>query len=396
MQSCDALVIGGGPAGLAAGIALRLRGLDVVVADALTPPIDKACGEGLMPDSRQELAILGVDLRGGREFSGLHFANRNRRREDLVWAKFASGSGLGVRRAELHRSLIDRAAELGVRLKWSSRATLSGSGKASLYEEDYRYRYLIAADGSSSAVRRTVGLEASSFRATRLGLRRHYRIAPWSDHVEVHWGGFGQAYITPVADDEICVAATTRHRGFQFDSLLRTMPYLHAKLSAQTVIGRDRGAVTVTRKLRRVTCGNVALVGDASGSADAIVGQGLACAFRQALLLGEALGKDSIESYEAGHASILQLPRRMASAMLVMDRWPIVRDWAMRTFAGHPDLFAYVLAHHLGESHNDSREISARLLRILRRSCEVGGDFPSEGISHGIQAQIGGMNDSTR
>src|SRR5437016_11961812 len=46
----DVLVIGGGPAGLAAGIAPRQKGFAVTVVDAARPPIDKACGEGLMPD----------------------------------------------------------------------------------------------------------------------------------------------------------------------------------------------------------------------------------------------------------------------------------------------------------------------------------------------------------
>ncbi|MGB8062426.1 MAG: FAD-binding protein, partial [Candidatus Sulfotelmatobacter sp.] len=50
LTSTDVFVIGGGPAGLAAAIAARKCGLRVIVADAAQPPIDKACGEGLMPD----------------------------------------------------------------------------------------------------------------------------------------------------------------------------------------------------------------------------------------------------------------------------------------------------------------------------------------------------------
>src|ERR1044071_9947152 len=49
-HNTDAVIVGGGPAGLAAAIALRVRGLEVVLADAAIPPIEKACGEGLMPD----------------------------------------------------------------------------------------------------------------------------------------------------------------------------------------------------------------------------------------------------------------------------------------------------------------------------------------------------------
>ncbi len=56
----DVFVIGGGPAGLAAAIAARKRGFEVVVADSAQPPIDKACGEGLMPDGVAALARLGV------------------------------------------------------------------------------------------------------------------------------------------------------------------------------------------------------------------------------------------------------------------------------------------------------------------------------------------------
>src|SRR5277367_3940082 len=148
-KSCDVLVIGGGPAGLAAGIALRLRGLEVVVADALRPPIDKACGEGLMPDSRRELAGLGVEASGGQEFSGIHFANRTPSRADFVTAEFSRGKGIGIRRVDLHRRLIERAEEIGVRLHWESRVDLSGP-QLTVGGEVRRYRYLVGADGESS------------------------------------------------------------------------------------------------------------------------------------------------------------------------------------------------------------------------------------------------------
>ena len=75
MIRCDALIAGGGPAGLAAAIALRQKGLDVLVADALCPPIDKACGEGLMPDAQKDLAALGIQVTAedGAAFDGIAF-----------------------------------------------------------------------------------------------------------------------------------------------------------------------------------------------------------------------------------------------------------------------------------------------------------------------------------
>ena len=64
-EATDVLVIGGGPAGLAAAIAARMKGFEVTVVDGTKPPIDKACGEGLMPDGLAALRRIGVGL--GRE-----------------------------------------------------------------------------------------------------------------------------------------------------------------------------------------------------------------------------------------------------------------------------------------------------------------------------------------
>ena len=58
-RETDVLVIGGGPAGLAAAIAASKKGFRVAVADGAKPPIDKACGEGLMPNTVAALRDSG-------------------------------------------------------------------------------------------------------------------------------------------------------------------------------------------------------------------------------------------------------------------------------------------------------------------------------------------------
>ena len=74
----DVLVIGGGPAGLAAAIAARQKGFRVTVADGAAPPIDKACGEGMMPESLAALKTLGVSIapHEGFRFRGIRFIHR--------------------------------------------------------------------------------------------------------------------------------------------------------------------------------------------------------------------------------------------------------------------------------------------------------------------------------
>ena len=345
----DVLVVGGGPAGLAAAIALRQRGADVLLADALEPPIDKACGEGMMPDSRRELTQLGLELdsRHGAALRGIRFCDDY----STVSADFPSGHGIGLRRVALHAALVDHAREVGVRMLWGAHVTLDPGRPAALAGGSAHYRYLIGADGHSSRVRSWAGLENGKFFSRRFGFRAHYRVAPWSPYVEIHWGPHGQAYVTPVSAEEVCVAVLTRFPGTtRSTEILHSIPTLREKLMHAQITTRERGAVTTTHQLRQVIRGHVALIGDASGSADAITGEGMAIGFRQALLLASAVGNDNLARYAAGHAEILRLPQRMARIMLLMDRWHGLRRKVLSAFAQDPALFEKLLQVHTGEA----------------------------------------------
>jgi menaquinone-9 beta-reductase len=344
---CDALIAGGGPAGLAAAIALRQKGLDVLVADALCPPIDKACGEGLMPDAQKDLAVLGIQVtaQDGAPFEGIAFLCGRH----YVAAHFERGTGVGIRRLQLHSLLVERCRQLGVRLAWGSRVDADQNQSWALDGESCTYRYAIGADGQSSRVRQLTGLGQGNILSRRFGARCHYRVRPWSRLVEVHWGDLGQAYITPVGAEEICVATVARSPATRMEEVLASLPGLRAHLEGADSVSKMRGALTTTRKLHRVTAGNVALTGDASGSADAVTGEGIALSFRQARLLADAIAVDNLSVYEAGHPAILRMPHHMSRAMLMMDTWPWLRERAMGLFAAQPQLFAHLLALHLGE-----------------------------------------------
>jgi flavin-dependent dehydrogenase len=78
IEQTDVFVIGGGPAGLAAAIASRKKGFRVVVADGARWPIEKACGEGLMPETLAALRELGVSIRptDGHVLRGVKFVGK--------------------------------------------------------------------------------------------------------------------------------------------------------------------------------------------------------------------------------------------------------------------------------------------------------------------------------
>jgi flavin-dependent dehydrogenase len=93
----------------------------------------------------------------------------------------------------------------------------------------------------------------------------------------------------------------------------------------------------------------VALIGEASGAVDAITGEGLAMAFRQALALGPALASGDLSGYAQAHNKIMRLPSLMSSAMLLMDKSGWLRDRSLRALSRQPALFGRLLALHVGE-----------------------------------------------
>ena len=342
----DVFVVGGGPSGLAAAIAARRSGFSVVLADPARPPIVKACGEGIMPDGLAALAALGIHLPGDKAapFHGIRF------RDDThsVAARFRQGHGLGVRRTLLHQSLVDAATQVGVELHWGTRVLGLTRGGVLLRNREIRCRWVVGADGLNSRVRSWAGFDENLTHALRFGHRSHYPVRPWSDLVEVHWTRNGQLYITPVSEREICVALVTRDRNLRMKEAIAACSSLPVELREVLPSTREQGAITANRRLHSVVRGNCVLLGEASGCVDAVTGQGLSLAFRQALALEKALLAGDLGVYERDHRRLMRLPSRMAGLMLLMDRRHNLRKRALHAFSSQPELFGRLLAIHTG------------------------------------------------
>jgi menaquinone-9 beta-reductase len=345
-KNTDVFIIGGGPAGLAAAIAARQRGFDVTIADGARPPVDKACGEGLMPDTVSALTGLGISLgpSGGFPFYGLRFWDTNASAE----AEFPEGHGLGVRRVVLHQMLLEKAQSMNVRFLWQTPVVGIRNDEILMAGETSRARWIVGADGISSRVRQWCGLNDQRHGVHRYASRRHYCLEPWSRRVEVYWGDGEQAYVTPVGDRSVCVVLVSRGRGTHLSSLQEKFPELARRLDRATCMGVERGGVTVTRQLKSVYRGAVALVGDASGSVDAITGDGLNLGFRQAQALAASMQAGDLAAYQQAHKALARRPLLMGRLLLLLDRRPSLRNRVMRALAAHPDLFARLLAVHVG------------------------------------------------
>ncbi|HEX2251669.1 MAG TPA: NAD(P)/FAD-dependent oxidoreductase [Thermoanaerobaculia bacterium] len=395
----DLLVVGAGPAGLATAIHARRAGLTVRVVDRRPgPPVDKACGEGLMPDGVAALAALGVvpATLGGRPFRGIRYVDG----DVVAEAGFPAGSGrgnagfrdpgsgdagpgdggpaavglrgagLGLRRVRLHQALVSAAQAVGVEIEWSvvvdgleRRPGRDPGGiledRGSLGHAEPRFealaagrvlpaRWLVFADGLLSRGRRLAGLAARPVRHRRFGVRRHYAVptAAVPDVVEVWWGERCEAYVTPTGAGEVGIAMLWAGRTATFDHLLAGFPRLAERLADAEIVSRDRGAGPLRQRVRGVVRGNLALVGDAAGYVDAITGEGLSLAFHQAAALAAAVAAGDLAHYAADHRRLGRLPDTMTRLLLALERRPPLRRRALRALAADPVLFSRLLAIH--------------------------------------------------
>jgi flavin-dependent dehydrogenase len=341
-------IAGGGPAGLAAALALRRQGFQVTVVDCAVPPIDKACGEGLMPDSLAALRRLGVELdeKAGYPFRGVLFTDG----ATTVTGHFSDGIGLGMRRTYLHEALVKHAESAGVRLIWGAKNVHLCEEGLSINGELLRAQFVVGADGQRSAIRHSAGLDAVKKERLRFGFRTHYRLPPWSCYVELYWGPRGQVYVTPVAGNEVCVAFVSRDSKLRLEEALKDFPILEKRLAGVEHGSHEMGAMSISRQLKRVHKDGLALLGDASGSVDAITGEGMCLAFKQAEALAQALRAEDLPQYAARHRAIGAKPRLMASLLLAMEWHGGLQRRVLAVLAKHPAVFQSLLNFHVGET----------------------------------------------
>lgn len=327
----DLLVAGGGPAGLATAIYGARAGLEVVVVERRPLPVDKACGEGLMPHAVQQLRRLGADP-AGKAFRGITYIDGDCR----VTGRFRSGTGLGVRRTMLHSTLVDAAKAAGVLIVHDEIGAVS-QDMSSVRGGDYRARYLAAADGLHSPIRSALGLAIPAPGPRRWGIRRHFQTAPWSDNVEVYWSRNAEAYVTPVADDCVGIAILTSHRG-GFRDHLAAFPALQDRVRGHAD-GTDRAAGPLRQKVRTRTAGRVLLVGDAAGYVDALTGEGLGISFSAAELLVKCVVSDRPGDYDRQWRRMSRRYRMLTAAVLQGSSYAPLRSRMVPTATHFPGVF---------------------------------------------------------
>ncbi|MAY80098.1 MAG: monooxygenase [Deltaproteobacteria bacterium] len=338
----DVVIVGGGPAGLAAAIHAAQAGLQSIIFEPKNNPIDKACGEGLMPPTLRALDTMNVPRPEGYPFVGIRYVDGN----TVAEGQFSMGPGLGVRRTTLQQALRHRVENLGIEIR-EERVQSWNQDENGVTVNGVRSQWMIAADGLQSSVRRQLSVTATPTRPPRLGIRRHFKTAPWSPYVEIHWSPTAEAYVTPISEDTIGVAilyyknADPPEQGDPWDRWIQAFPKLYERLGQPCTA--PMGAGPFEQRVTQRTVGRILLIGDAAGYLDPITGEGIRLGFETAQAAIECIASDNVNQYEQAWRRIARRYWWLTSGLLTLRERPFTRSRLVPTLKTFPSLFNFAL-----------------------------------------------------
>ena len=362
-QRWDAVVVGAGPAGSAAGLLLACAGHRVLLLDRARFPRDKPCSEYLSPESTRVLARLGPNVLAavaaaspGRltgmkivapsgagvvgRFADFSFA-LPRTRFDTILRDAAEAAGAEVReRVKVEELVYDGGAVGGV-------VARSGDGS----RETYRARVVVGADGLRSVVARRLGV-VRTCAPHRIAFTAHVTEArDVTDVGEMHVSRCGYVGLGPIGEGVTTVALVLplaeARRGARFFDELNRFPGLAGRFDARHIVRPVLATGPFAQWSRRAVApggaGGALLVGDAADFFDPFTGQGIYSALRGAELAATAV----IDTLTTGVSlsAYARARRHEFTGKWLLERmiglavgWPALIERVVGRLARRPDL----------------------------------------------------------
>jgi menaquinone-9 beta-reductase len=305
----DVAVVGAGPAGVAAAITARRLGLSVVVGDRAHFPRDKTCGDGLTAGALRHLETLGVPvpaLATTQRISTVALRAPTGRVVELPLPPDGHHAAV-TSRLDLDAALVKRAADVGVPIVEGAPVTavdVARPGVVLSHGDGTRTaaRYVVAADGHYSTVRRLVAPDATRDLGSWHAFRQYFR----GVHDHRLWVMFerdllpGYAWVFPLPDGRANVGfGVVRDGETSGKALAALWRDLLARPSLQAVLGPDAEPeaphrawpIPATFDVRRCTAGRILFAGDAAGVVDPMTGEGIAQALESGMLAAAAVAE---------------------------------------------------------------------------------------------------------
>ena len=155
MDSCDVLIVGGGPAGSSCAWGLRSSGIHAVILDKARFPRNKICGGWITPSVLQALEIDPEDYAHGRTLQPITGFQVSCMERQAVGVRYDRTVSYGIRRCEFDEFLLRRS---GVEVREGlSIVSLQRSGDSWIVNGDIKTSCLVGAGGHFCPVARLMG-----------------------------------------------------------------------------------------------------------------------------------------------------------------------------------------------------------------------------------------------
>jgi menaquinone-9 beta-reductase len=338
---CDVLVVGAGPAGIAAALHLHRAGRDVLVIDKAAFPRDKCCGDGLTTLALRELEVLGLEpdlVDGWFDVDGAWLRSPGGR-EVYVPLPTEGHYAAVAPRITFDHALVELARADGVPLR-------DGCGFSSIDVDDpdlvsvslddgttVRTRYVVAADGMWSPVRKAVGAGIDGYRGEWHAFRQYAAnvTGPAAERLIVWFEADllpGYAWSFPLPGNRVNIGFGVLRDGERrvqdMADLWRDLlqrPHVVDALGAGFELEGRHTAWPIPARVDEValTQGRVLFVGDAAAATDVMTGEGIGQALLTGRLAAEAIVTGgalqpavAAETYEAAVEHELFADHRMS------------------------------------------------------------------------------------
>ena len=351
----DVLIVGAGPAGIAAGIEARRLGLDAVVVDKAQFPRDKTCGDGLTTAALRHLEQLGLDVRRLASYAPVsETVLVSPAGREVVVPLPPDGVYAGVvTRIELDAALVEHARSLGVEVReHAGVVAIDDAGAVTLADGAVvRSRWVVAADGHYSPVRRMLTgseRELGTWQAFRQYFTGVDDRRLWVLFEEDFLPGY--AWMFPVGDGRANLGFGVLRNGADGKSLAAKWRSLTERPSVRRALGpnaRPDGAmrawpIPASYDRERLTHGRVLFVGDAANVVDPMTGEGIAQALETGALAVRAIAASphdvgaTTARYRAAVDRTLGADLKFAALLQHILRYPLGARAAIATAALTP------------------------------------------------------------
>jgi flavin-dependent dehydrogenase len=301
MDTCDVLIVGGGPAGSACAWALNRAGVDVVVMDRAMFPRDKVCAGWITPPVVEALRLDTNEYRRGRTFQpftgfrvGVVGGDRT------VETRYGAPVSFGIRRCEFDEYLLRRS---GARLALGApAASIVRDGGRWVVNDAIRAPMLVGAGGHFCPVARSINREERTDRATALVVAQEaeFAIDPGDEAAFTTASEVPELYFCRDMRGYGWSVRKEQHLNVGFGRLdCRSLPRAIAEFVAfLEASGTVRGAAArrwhghaylVSTARRRAVDAGVLLVGDAAGLAYPQSGEGIRPAVQSGLVAARTI-----------------------------------------------------------------------------------------------------------